>query len=159
LVPLASRTCCAPPRPSPPLSAKSIGDDAFGECTSLTSINLPISITSIGDDAFEKCASLSSITVPAACSSIGSASFRECTALLRVELPAALKKIGGNAFAKCVSLKEVIMASPLPPSISHSTFKGVVMAACKIIVPKGARNNYRSDKSWNKLPNILEQEQ
>ena len=50
------------------------------------------------------------------------------------------------------------MASPLPPSISHSSFKGVVMAACRIYVPKGARTNYRNDKSWNKLPNIVEQD-
>ena len=100
------------------------------------------------------------MVIPAACTTLGSASFRECTALTRIELPAALKKIGGNAFAKCVSLREIVMGAPLPPSISHSTFKGVVVAACKLIVPKGARNNYRTDKSWNntKIATIVEEQ-
>jgi hypothetical protein len=55
-----------------------------------------------------------------------------------------------------VSLREMIINAPLPPSISSSTFKGVVSNACKIFVPKGARNNYRNDKAWRKMPQILE---
>ena len=64
--------------------------------------------------------------------------------------------MGGNAFSKCVSLKEFVIDAPLPPSITHSTFKGVVLAACHFYVPKGAKNNYRNDKSWSKMSNIVE---
>jgi hypothetical protein len=137
---------------------KSIQDNAFQDCTSLSSINLPISITSIGDNAFERCASLRTVIVPAACATIGTAAFRECSSLTRLELPAAMKKIGGNAFAKCVSLRELAMRCPLPPSISHSTFKGVTLNACKITVPRGCLDNYTEDKSWKKMPILLDQE-
>ena len=53
-------------------------------------------------------------------------------------------------------LREIVMGAPLPPSITHSTFKGVVLAACKVIVPHGAKNNYKEDKTWNKMPTIVE---
>jgi hypothetical protein len=43
---------------------KVIGDSAFWECESLTSINIPKSVTTIGNWAFEGCNSLTSITIP-----------------------------------------------------------------------------------------------
>jgi hypothetical protein len=75
-----------------------------------------------------------------------------------LELPAAIKKIGGNAFAKCSALNEIAVGSPLPPNITSSTFKGVVSNACRIIVPRGAKNKYQNEKSWKKLAQIVEQD-
>ena len=40
----------------------SIGEDAFLECTNLTSVTIPNSVTSIGGCAFEYCPSLTSVT-------------------------------------------------------------------------------------------------
>ena len=40
----------------------SIGDLAFGDCTSLTSITIPSSVTSIGGIAFDGCTSLTTVT-------------------------------------------------------------------------------------------------
>ena len=45
-------------------SVTSIGDEAFGTCTSLTSITIPESVTNIGEAAFVSCTSLTSITIP-----------------------------------------------------------------------------------------------
>jgi hypothetical protein len=36
----------------------SIGDNAFRECISLTSVTIPDSVAFIGDDAFDKCTKL-----------------------------------------------------------------------------------------------------
>ena len=45
-------------------SVTSIGERAFYECKSLTSITIPNSVTSIGKSAFIRCSSLPSITIP-----------------------------------------------------------------------------------------------
>jgi len=42
-------------------SVTSIGDYAFGDCTSLASVTIPDSVTSIGDGAFDYCESLASV--------------------------------------------------------------------------------------------------
>ena len=47
-----------------PDSVTSIGDGAFGCCSSLSSLFIPNSVTSIGDGAFEGCSSLSSLVIP-----------------------------------------------------------------------------------------------
>ncbi len=39
----------------------SIGTQAFGSCTSLTSITIPDSVTSIGNEAFNYCTSLTTV--------------------------------------------------------------------------------------------------
>ena len=48
-----------------------IGDWAFENCTSLTSVTIPDSVTSIGEYAFSGCKSLTSITIPDSVTSIG----------------------------------------------------------------------------------------
>ncbi len=49
----------------------SIGNEAFRDCESLTSITIPNSVTSIGDDAFYYCTSLTSIRIPDSVTNIG----------------------------------------------------------------------------------------
>ena len=54
-----------------PHDVSSIGDYAFYDCTSLTSITIPNSVTSIGYIAFHGCTGLTSITIPSSVTSIG----------------------------------------------------------------------------------------
>ena len=57
----------------------SIGERAFSQCSSLSSITIPNSVTSIGNSAFSQCSSLSSITIPNSVTSIGYSAFYGCT--------------------------------------------------------------------------------
>ena len=54
---------------------KSIGDYAFYECSSLTSVTIGESVTSIGYRAFDGCSSLTSVTIPESVTSIGEDAF------------------------------------------------------------------------------------
>ena len=58
-----------------PESVTNIGDDAFGGCNNLTSINIPEGVTSIGRSAFYDCNSLTSISIPKSVTSIGDFAF------------------------------------------------------------------------------------
>ena len=65
-------------------SVTSIGDNAFHECSLLSSITIPNSVTSIGKWAFRKCSSLTSITIPNSLTSIGDSPFFGCSGLTSV---------------------------------------------------------------------------
>ena len=62
----------------------SIGEYAFSNCDSLTSIIIPSNVTSIGDYAFSGCSGLTSITIPDSVTSIGGGAFYGCYALAEV---------------------------------------------------------------------------
>ncbi len=90
-----------------PDSVTSIGEWAFSYCKSLTSVTIPDSVTSIGREAFYKCESLTSVTIPDSVTSIGGNTFRDCISLTSVTIPDSVTSIGGCAFMDCSSLKSV----------------------------------------------------
>ena len=55
-----------------------IGEAAFYNCSSLTSLILPTRVIQIGDYAFQKCSNLISITIPARVIKIGKQAFDGC---------------------------------------------------------------------------------
>ena len=58
-----------------PNTVTSIGNFAFYQCSSLTSIDIPNSVTSIGHSAFNGCSSLASIDIPNSVTTIGGSAF------------------------------------------------------------------------------------
>ena len=85
----------------------SIGNRAFEDCSSLTSITIPNSVTSIGYCAFYGCKSLTSITIPDRVTSIGHSAFYNCSSLTSITIPDSVTSIGHSAFYKCSSLTGV----------------------------------------------------
>ncbi len=97
-----------------------IGDRAFNDCTSLTSVTIPEGVTSIGDDAFELCVNLTSISLPKSLTSIGSWGF-SATGLTSITIPENVRSIGCDAFFSCSKLKKVVLPEGIT-RISSRTF-------------------------------------
>lgn len=115
----------------------SIGDNAFYECTSLTSITIPNSVKSIGDYAFFACTSLTSITIPDRVTSIGQRAFKQCTGLTSITIPDSVKSIGKSAFIGCTGLESVTLSDSID-SIGSLAFRNC-NALTSITIPKSIK--------------------
>ena len=82
----------------------SIGENAFYNCSGLTSVTIGNSVTSIGYSAFSGCTSLTSVTIPDSVTSIGKNAFSGCTSLTSVTIPDSVTSIGNSAFSDCSNL-------------------------------------------------------
>ena len=102
-------------------SVTSIGDYAFYECSSLSSITIPNGVTSIGSNAFCNCSSLSSITIPNSVTSIGVAAFFYCSGLTSITIPNSVTTIGKFAFYYCSSLTSITIPNSVT-SIEKNAF-------------------------------------
>ena len=92
-----------------PASLISIGEGAFGNCSSLQQVNFPKNLISIGKSAFEGCRSLQQVNFPKNLTAIGTRAFQNCSNLKQVDLSTctALTKIGERTFSMCSKLEEV----------------------------------------------------
>ena len=79
----------------------SIGNSAFNECISLTSITIPDSVTSIGTYAFSGCRSLTSITIPDSVTIIGNSAFNACSSLTSLTIPDSVTSIDNTTLKNC----------------------------------------------------------
>jgi len=87
-----------------------IGEEAFLECSSLTSISIPPSLTKLSKYAFFGCTALASIDIHqlATIPSIKPCTFANCISLRSITLPSHVLSIERNAFENCTSLQQVL---------------------------------------------------
>ena len=103
-----------------PNSVTSIGDDAFADCSGLTSITIPNSVTSIGYHAFNF-AGLTNVTIPDSVITIGIEAFGHCSGLTSVTIGSGVTSMERFAFGNCKSLTSVTISKGIT-SISYCAF-------------------------------------
>lgn len=75
-----------------------IYDEAFENCTSITSVTIGSSVKYIGDSAFDGCSNLKSVTIPESVTTIGSYAFDGCHSSLKIKCKAAEKPAGWSNY-------------------------------------------------------------
>ena len=155
----------------------SIGDSAFGDCESLTSIALPNSVTSIGEFAFLGCLALTSIDIPNSVTSIaygaftftgltsvtfsnnltsiGNEAFAFCDGLTSIDIPDSVTSIGDGAFRFCTGLTDFTVNWSTPLVINLSVFLGVTIGSISLTVPSGTLSAYQSAAVWQDFGSIV----
>lgn len=96
-----------------------IGEYAFYDCSSLTSVKIPSSVTEIGKDAFSGCSSLTSVNIPS-----------------------GVTEIGEYTFSGCSGLKSIYVHAEAVPSIGVDSFDGCDLKNCTLYVLKGTYDAY-----------------
>ena len=117
-----------------------IGNSAFENCTSLTSVIISDSVVGIGERAFANCEMLNSIVIGVGLTNISPTAFNGCHSVAYVSIPAAaipyIPKsnlttviitggdfIPSNAFLNCENITEVVIDDAIM-SIGASAFDG-----------------------------------
>jgi hypothetical protein len=103
-----------------PNSVTSIGNAAFFDCSSLTSVTIGNGVTSMGIEAFYGCSSLTGVTIPSSVTGIGLNAFWGCSSLTSVTIPSSVTSIGNWAFGWCSSLTSVTIPNSVTSIGSHA---------------------------------------
>ena len=165
-----------------PNNVKSIGEWAFYNCSSLTSVTIGESVKSIGECAFSGCSSLTSLTINSDAivskdyksddnisdifgsqvteyiignhvKGIGSSAFRDCSSLTSVTIGESVTSIGGSAFNGCSSLTAITCKAATPPTIGGWTFDNV-STSIPVYVPCESIQSYREHNQWGRFQNL-----
>ena len=113
------------------------------------------SVTSIGEDAFYDCSGLTSITIPNSVTSIGYDTFRECSGLTSVFIGGGVKTIGVHAFATCPELTDVTCYAENVPSTQSNAFEDSYIEYATLHVPTTSIDAYKSKEPWSNFKIIL----
>ena len=116
----------------------SIAENAFKDCTNLTSITVSNNVISIGSGAFEGCTALTSINIPEGVDKVQSNTFKGCTNLTSINIPNKVRGISDNAFVGCTNLTDILISESVT-DIGASSFEGCT---------KVKRINLPKDISW-----------
>ena len=90
-----------------PNTVGSIGNRAFSNCDSLTSIHIPDSVSSLGTYVFYDCDALTEVRFGNGLTTIPDSTFEHCDALVSFIVPYRVSSIGARAFKDSVSFKEI----------------------------------------------------
>ena len=143
-----------------PDSVTSISNQAFGYCTSLTSVTIPNSVTSLGSyvfyscsgltsaiigggiifiqsDTFSNCRNLTSVTISNGIQYISSNTFLNCSKLPSIVLPSSVINLGTNVFKGCSALESITCMATTAPYVWDNTFQNVKTGGT-LYVPQGS---------------------
>ena len=106
------------------------------------------SVTSIGNEAFSDCSSLTSVTIGNNVTIIGNSAFSDCSSLTSVTIPNSVTTIGYSAFGGCINITQISSEAVVPPICGPNVFADTNKSKCKLIVPKNSLDAYKQAYQW-----------
>ncbi len=105
-----------------PITVTNIEAHAFEGCRSMNLVDglLPEELEEIGDYAFFDCQSISTVTMPGTLTRIGDGAFGDCIRLESANIPGSVRRIGQRAFANCGTHPDL-----MAPLLDTSSIPGV----------------------------------
>ena len=134
-------------------SVSALGDNAFVDCISLTSVTMSEGIASIGNGAFKSCTGLTSITIPNTVIGIGTEAFTDCTSLKSITIPDTVRYMSNEVFKNCTALETVHLSTEIN-RIREEMFYNCVNLKTITIPNKVSHIDARAFQNCESLTNI-----
>ena len=135
-----------------PSGSKPTGDLTIPESVTFRGCSYPV--TEIGDEAFDECSGLTSVTIPNSVTEIGYGAFRGCWGLTSVTIGNSVTSIGWSAFGSCSGLTRInAYPNPEKVSIAAFAFSGVPKDVTLHVLPKYL-SAYQTASEWKNFTNI-----
>ena len=158
-----------------PSTLKELGDQAFANCTKLTTVTIPDGVEKIGSSfwsceglteisvpgsvktlsgsTFYGCRNLKTVTLAEGLETIGRMTFSSCRAIETITIPSTVKAIELMAFYGCTGIKEITSLNTVPPTCAtDGMFEDFLTAT--LHVPATSVDDYKAATSWKEFTNI-----
>lgn len=132
-----------------------LAQNAFKDCTALTSIVIPENCPIYGTAIFMGCNSLTNIVVPDGVTKITGSFFRDCTSLVTIDLGSGITSIGNLWAQNDAAVTTLICRAATPPTADWSLFTGMSNLA-HIYVPAASVDAYKAAANWSSKASIIE---
>lgn len=126
-----------------------LGDSLFYGCLALGKIVVPEGIRSLGVQTFCHCDTAMEVVLPDSLETIGNSAFRMCGALTEITIPKNVTSIGALAFDSCYGIRDYYLMPEIPPVLGSDSALEIYLEDCRIHVPKGCLEAYRSAEYWS----------
>ena len=141
-----------------PEGITTIGVSSFRFCEAMTSVSLPSTLTTIKNGAFSFCNVLDNVVVPDSVTTIEKSGFQDCLALTNIKLSDSLSIISEFTFFNCPKLEKIDFPSNLK-IIDQNSFAHCPLV--NLVIPEGvteiktAAFSYCENLESVKLPETL----
>lgn len=146
----AFRDCASITSITIPNTVTAIKSFAFYGCSAMTSVNMPATVTEIGMGAFEGCASLTQMVLPKGIEVIENETFFGCKSLKGIVIPASVTAVGEEAFSRCAALISIYCLAKNAPECEPNAFSKVDRTWCTLYIPKGCKS-YKDNIVWREF--------
>ena len=106
-----------------PTTVESIGSEAFADCSNLLSLVMPDSVSYMGNSVFDDCINLRTVVLSENITSLPAGTFYNCIRLSNLQVSPSTFSFGENAFYDCLSLTYFVFPETTKV-ISDSCFYG-----------------------------------
>ena len=127
----------------------SIEQYAFSNCLMLEELVFPNSLTAIKERAFNLAYNLRKFVLSTNVTRIENRAFLAIAKIEKITIPSTVTFIGTRAFGSCTGLLEIIIESETPPTLEASDVFNLLPSDCKIYVPAGKGDTYKSATNWS----------
>ena len=138
-----------------PAALTGVRENAFKDCTSLTSVDLPDGVTTLGYSAFEGCTALADVSLGDRLATIEYECFYKCGNIREITMPYGLQEIEYGTFNDCEALMTIRSLATTPPDIDEDVFDTKHYLRADVHIPQGTLDAYVAT-NWGNFAALLD---